>query len=171
MSLSLSRPCSSFLPRRFYRFCFPRCTLLLPFLTPFLRVSVLPFQSVFLFIYFPWSISFLPAYPSRDVSLSFSSSPSLSLYFSARMRRVSKAHRHHAISFAAGPPRIQVAAGPEMSTERRKRLQTGTGGNDSVAKAMAMAMTMAMAMARTAIPPYTGDDCGRRCLHVAYRRL
>lgn len=46
-------------------------------------------------------------------------------------RRVDKAHRHYAISFiAAGPPRIQAVAGPEM-TRRRKRLQTGADGNDS----------------------------------------
>lgn len=153
MSLSLSRPCSSFLPRRFYRFCFPRCTSSSPS-SPLFYVSQ----------YFPFNLSSFSSIfpgPSRScrltrramfLSRSLRLRLSLSLYFSARMRRVSKAHRHHAISFAAGPPRIQVAAGPEMSTERRKRLQTGTGGNDSVAKAMAMAMAMAttMAMARTA---------------------
>lgn len=95
-------------PSAFLSFLFPSLyfLLLLLFLTPFLRVSVLPFQFVSFSSIFPG--------PSHSCRLTrrtmFLSRPSLSFCLSAmRWRRMGKAHRHHAISFiAADPPRIQI---------------------------------------------------------------
>lgn len=64
---SLSASFSFFLSQCFYRFCFSS-PVFFSFLPFSMYLSALPFQSVFLFAYFPWSISFLPTYPSRDGS-------------------------------------------------------------------------------------------------------
>lgn len=121
--------------------------LLRPPPIPFLRVSVLPFQSDVLFVYFPWSISFLPAY-HRAMLLSLFLSLNLSLVLFAktmlcrgerssggdeRVRRI-VIMRSHLSCLASLESRRGEAR--EEATERRKRLQTGAGGNDSVAMAM-----------------------------------
>lgn len=128
-------------------------SLLLPSPSPFLRVSVLFFQSAFLFVYFPWSISF----PPRDVHFSSPPPPplSMSLSLSHSFRENSAARktpRHHAIpfivlGFPSPPPPLPltkeihaVAAGSGVTTMRRKRWRTGADGNDSVTTAMTMTM-------------------------------
>ena len=94
----------------------------------------------------------LPVAPCSSLVLLFAS---FSFCLSAmRWRRMDKAHRHHAISFiAADPPRIQIVAEPEMTTERRKRLQTGA---QVIMIVTVKVMVMATATENTAT---IGNDC------------
>lgn len=155
------RPFSPSLPRRFYRFCFPRCTSSPSLPHPFptcLGTSLsicLPFR---LFSVVHLVPAGLPV--ARCFSLVLSST-FLSVYFPARMRwrgdewvRRIVIMRSHLSRLA--PLESKSAAGPEMATERRKRLQTGAGGNDSVAT---MTMALAMAMAMAMVTATADDDC------------
>lgn len=125
------RPFSPSLPRRFYRFCFPRCTSFLLPSSPLFYVSQ----------YFPFNLSSFSSIfrgPSRSCRLTRRAMflPRSLVYLSLRLfpredamawRRVGKAHRHHAISFiAAGPPRIQVSGGARDGDGEKKAIANGS---------------------------------------------
>lgn len=124
-------------PSAFLSFLFPSLyfLLLLLFLTPFLRVSVL--QSVFLFVYFPWSISFLPTYPSHHVPLS-SFFSLLSLSVSLRcdgdewIRRIFIMRSHLS---RLTPPSNSDSGGTRDDNGKKKAIANGsTSDNDSDSK-------------------------------------